>query len=629
MTKIQPLCQPQWTRRLLIVAMSAAVSSQALALEAITDEELSVTTGEGIAFLPEKVSLRLNGADTNNSGAGTFDTGYIRIIPVGPLTAAAAASGAGKGDIFLYGAAVSQSDKAYGAGRASTDWSNRFSRTIDSWGMPENPWVLKVETVTGVPDFAAPDPTATTNGSVSYLGLEAPLYRTGNIVALSDAEKSAYNLKLAFWADAFVRDPSVVEGLPGEFDLGGSGRANRLRLQAIWDGFSINGSDIKIFQTLGGAQTGVQGMSSSYNNTLGIAGKLRFNSGDSSSLRATTSFTAGSRTVEAYTVTWDGATFRNVAGPDNYTNTSGVAGGAASPACNAGTGTHRAGGSSCLFQFQTRAVIDTASSSTWTAPALNSVFRISTRETTNTGLLSTPAINGGNAPVFDDAEGLFLYNLNVNLVLGSLYQPLTVGVAPDGKNIVLELARIPNKESIYKQVYTNYANGDSATNGGYFGSTCNVHQCGATRTLGGVTYQGNTATHSSITIGSTEYTAASNLTVAHKGAGSIGISFGGLPTGTQTATTAAQSYRDVQQRTRGTSSSWGSYSFDGWGGWSSLGVGSSARYNLATYSPNTWTQQAALSVPAPTTIPIPSNNLGSAVIDGLLIQHMKFTTKGL
>ncbi|MFA9204291.1 MAG: hypothetical protein ACEQSD_09865, partial [Flavobacteriales bacterium] len=352
MTKIQPLCQPQWTRRLLIVAMSAAVSSQALALEAITDEELSVTTGEGIAFLPENVSLRMNGADTNNSGAGTFDTGYIRIIPVGPLTPAAVTAGAGKGDIFLYGAAISQSAQAYGAARTVTDTNTRFSRTIDSWGTAANPWVLKVETQTGVPDFAAPTPTATSTGTVSYLGFEAPLYNR-NIAALSAAEKSAYNLKVAFWTDAFVRDPSVVENLTAtgtQFDLGGAGRANRLRLQAIWDGLSINGSQLKIFQTLGGAVTATNGMSSSYNNTLGIAGTLRFNSGDGSTLRATTSFTAGSRTVEAYTTTWNGNNFRNVAGPDNYTNTSGVAGGAASPACNAGTGTHRAGGSSCLFQ---------------------------------------------------------------------------------------------------------------------------------------------------------------------------------------------------------------------------------------------------------------------------------------
>lgn len=523
MTKIQP----QWTRRLLIVAMSAAMSSQALALEAISDEELSDSTGEGIAFLPENASIRMNGADTNNSGAGTFDTGYIRIIPVGPLTPAAAASGAGKGDIFLYGLAISQSDKAYGAGRASADWNSRFSRTIDSWGTAANPWLLKVETRTGVPDFAAPTPTATSSGSVSYLGLEAPLYRTGNIATtLDDAEKSAYNLKMAFWTDAFIRDPSVVENMTAtgtQFDLGGAGRANRLRLQAIWDGFSINGSDIKIFQTLGGAVTGVQGMNSSYNNTLGIAGTLRLNSGDAQGLRAVVTTASATRNTGA--LTSHDATF----------------------GCGNASGDFES--TACRFRFRSRIVTDTVTDVNWAVPALGSVLRFSTQETTNTGLLATPAINGGAAPTFNATEGLYFYNLNLNLVLGSLYQPLTVGVAADGRNISLELARIPNKESIYKQVYTNYTNSNSATNGGYFGSTCNIYQCGTTRTLDGVSYQGNTATHSSITIGSTEYDASTNSLTAHSGEGAIGVSFGQLQSRFQGGSFTAQRLQlEYQQR---------------------------------------------------------------------------------
>jgi len=526
MSQIQPLFQHQWTRRLLVVAMSAAMSSQVLALEAISDEDMSAATGEGIAFLPENASIRMNGADNNNGGAGTFDTGYIRIIPVGPLTPAAAATGAGKGDIFLYGLAVSQSDKAYGAGRASTDWNNRFSRPIDSWGMPANPWVLKVETQNNVPDFAAPTPTATSNGSVSYLGLEAPLYRTGNIAALSNTEKSAYNLKLAFWADAFIRNPSVVENMAAtgsQFDLGGAGRANRLRLQAIWDGFSINGSDIKIFQTLGGAQTGVQGMSSSYNNTLGIAGTLRFNSGDGQNLRAVV--TTGSATRNTGALTSHDATF----------------------GCGNASGDFES--VACRFRFRSRIVTDTVTDVNWAVPTLGSVLRFSTQETSNTGLLATPAINGGTAPTFNANEGLYIYNLNVNLVLGSLYQPLVVGVAPDGKNISLELARIPNKESIYKQMYTNYDNSNPATNGGYFGSTCNIYQCGTPRTLGGVSYQGNTATHSSITIGSTEYNAATNTLTAHSGEGAIGVSFGQLQSRFQGGSFTAQRLQlEYQQR---------------------------------------------------------------------------------
>jgi hypothetical protein len=55
----------------------------------------------------------------------------------------------------------------------------------------------------------------------------------------------------------------------------------------------------------------------------------------------------------------------------------------------------------------------------------NNVIRLSTQEKgTTQGLLSTPAINGGAMPIFADNEGLFLYKPNINLVLGSQWQPL-------------------------------------------------------------------------------------------------------------------------------------------------------------------------------------------------------------
>lgn len=620
--------QPKWTRRLLVVAISAAMSNQVLALEAISDEEMSSSTGEGIAFLPESFSVRMNGPDAANSGAGTFDTGYIRLIPVGPLTPQAAASGAGKGDIFLYGLAISQSAQNYGVGRTITDTNTRFSRTIDSWGTAANPWLLKVQTETGVPDFAAPTPTATSSGTVSYLGLEAPLYHN-NIAPLGNAEKSAYNLKMAFWADAFVRDPSVVENLTAtgtQFDLGGAGRANRIRLQAIWDGFSVNGSEVKIFQTLGGA-TNAGGLSTSYNNTLGIAGLLRFNGGDGQTLRATTSGTTNRGAATAWTIVHDGCGNASIA----Y------------------------GTAACRERVRTRTTTDTASA-TWTPPAtLSSVFRISTRETTNTGVLATPAINGGQAPTFDQSEGVFIYNLNVNLVLGSLYQPLTVGVAADGRNISLELARIPNKESIYKRIYTDYSGADPT----YLGSTCNIYRCGATRTLDGVTYQGNTATHSSISIGSTEYNAATNTLTAHRGIGAVGISFGALATRVNNTSTV---YRELEnqerrQRVREYSCGWLCTANDSdWeyrtasGAFTAFGAtaadnqpapAANRNWDTATTAGADW-RSIASSVNAPgltrDTIPAapiaaaplsPLNNMGSAVIDGLLIQHLKFTTKGL
>jgi hypothetical protein len=172
---------------------------------------------------------------------------------------------------------------------------------------------------------------------------------------------------------------------------------------------------------------------------------------------------------------------------------------------------------------------------------------LSTQETTDTAtaLLSTPAINGGAAPTFNTTEGLFLYNPNINLVLGTLYQPLTFGVAPDGKNLVIELARIPNKESIYKKIYTNYDDSNVATNGGYTGSTCNIYQCG---TNGTTEYQGNNATHSSITIGSTLYDSATNSLSARKDNGAVGVSFG--PLVARTGINASKSYLQWQDQQR-------------------------------------------------------------------------------
>lgn len=88
----------------------------------------------------------------------------------------------------------------------------------------------------------------------------------------------------------FVRDPSKVENLTAtgdQFDLNGANRANRLRLQAIMRGVSLNGTNLKMFQTLGGAETatGLGPNYSSYNNTLGLALTARINSGDSTALK--------------------------------------------------------------------------------------------------------------------------------------------------------------------------------------------------------------------------------------------------------------------------------------------------------------------------------------------------------
>ncbi|RZA05991.1 MAG: hypothetical protein EOO68_05785, partial [Moraxellaceae bacterium] len=444
--------------RLSTLALSvgmALVSTSGFALEALNDEGLAGSTGEGIAILPEDFSMQFNGADN------TVGTGYIRLIPVGPLTQASQDTNkdnlvnssdhsVGKADIYLYGLALSQSNKAYNAGRVTSDTSSRFGRNIDSWGSAVNPWLIKVTTQTDVPDFSAATPASVTKGDVSFLMLEAPLYST-NVGGLTAREQSAYNLKMGLWSDIFVRDPTKIEGDVNQFTLGESfggasdpTRPNRLRLQAVWDGFSLNGTNIKMFQTLAGVTPTevTQGLNTSYNNTFGIASVLRFNGGDGQNLRATYTdpnnptgpmISAGSnaiRTSSAYTIS-------------------------DTTAYGCGNGSLSFSTIACEYRFRSQTVEDKLnSSSTWKAPSASSVLRISTREvvgTDNSQMLNSPAL-GGTAPSFDPNEGIFLYNPNINLVLGNIYQPLTFGT--DGKNITLEVARIPNKASIYKQVYT-------------------------------------------------------------------------------------------------------------------------------------------------------------------------------
>ncbi|MFW1859299.1 hypothetical protein [Acinetobacter defluvii] len=446
-------------KTVLASLLGLTLSHTCFALEALTDEGLSESTGEGIAFLPQDLKMvfqksedGLVNAQTNWADR-TKDTGLIRIIPVGPLTTVAANAGAKKADIFLYGLALSKNDN---------NVTTRFSNEGVASGTETNPWVLSVDTKS-VPNFAG------TAKDLSFLQLEAPLARVGF------QPSNSSTIKLGVWGDVFARNQSVigsnstinpVTGAP----INGAGLEEKLRFQMIANGLLLDGSQVRVFQTLDGA-TNAGGLSTSYNNTLGLGLLLRLN-------------------------------------------------------------THH-----------------NAEGGTWP----DKVLRISTRETTGTTKdLTTPAINGGNAATFENTEGVYIYSPNINLVLGSIYQPLIIDT-PDGKNLSLEVTRIPNQSAVYSKIYTDYGNLDSTT---YTGSTCNVRYCGSeTKTYNGLAYQGTNATHSSISIGKVAFSNNDRLMNADKTSTTSGIVMRGGAAG------------DV--------------------------------------------------------------NLGSAVIDGLLIQHFKITTTGL
>lgn len=676
------------------------INQSSFALEELSDAGLSETTGEGIAILPQNTYMVFRGAGANETASQiltdrTKDTGYINYVPVGPLSMTAADTNkngsidsgdraVGKADIFLYGLALSKSDNDTTTRLASTD----ATAAISSWGTAVNPWIFKVATENSVPNFSTTNCSGVTDPScqVTYLSLEAPLYEVGT---KDVAGIDAYKLKLGLWTDIFVRNPNKINGASDQFNYGDSNgligtsidasRANRLRLQGIWNNFSLNGSRLQLFQTLGGA-TSNGGMSSFYNNTLGAAGVIRLNSGDSQNIKAIVSsapVTEASST-SAWTLVHAGA---------NSTLSTSTTGD-----CNNG-GTGSFGTSAgCRYYVEKRTRTDSKTASkTWDASSLSNagVLRLSTRESSDTGNILTPAINGGVAPTFDANEGLYLYNPNINLVLGTLYQPLIL--SSDGKNFSIEIARIANKPEIYKQIYTDYSGADTS----YKGSTCNVYQCGGQLTLGGKSYQGYNATHSSITIG-TAYSEDGGKTLrASTDEGALGISFGKLNSGTVSQTTYSNQMTEVHYKQRGVNTqTWvQSYSCtlficgagttgylyqweynNGSTPWAILAP--TTKPADATCSPSigcsgtsgttpmygsianrNWANSSAVwltagnnevnnligsnngmtgttfptlnQAPAPVINASPMNNMGSAVIDGVLIQHLKLTTKGL
>jgi hypothetical protein len=569
-------------KTVLASLIGLCISQSAFALQELSDDGLSQTTGEGIALLPQDAYFVFRGAGPNETQADILDatkrvndTGYIHYVPVGGLTSTVQDTNkdgnvnsldhsVGKADLYLYGLAISKNANNDTNSRLDTGMNGLIANAaIKSWGTATNPWIFKATTAKNVPNFSSSACTGGTDIScqVTYLNLEAPLYET-TIPTSAANGADAYNLKLGLWADAFVRDQSKAEGNADQFKLGEqfstthtsrpeeAERANRLRLQGIWNGFSVNGSNLQVFQTLKGA-TDSGGLSYFYNNTLGLAGTLRFNSGDGAGLKAGITRPTINRS--------ESTTLRYSTQDLNYVNS--------------GAEPTDASFNSRIYQLRTQNTTDSVSAWSFNMPSVKSVLRFSTQEcgagnlngcTTGSaqGLLASPGVSGSGvttAPNFSPNEGLFIYNPNINLVLGSLYQPVILG--SDGKNFSLEVTRIPNKEEIYKKIYTDYTGTDAS----YLGSTCNVYQCGTSEISG---YQGGSprddysassltnkklATHSSISIGTVESLDGGKTLQAFKGTATqdaIGISFGLIPTGTTNIAASTSNYYQLEARIR-------------------------------------------------------------------------------
>ena len=261
MTKIQP----QLTRRFLAVAISAMLSGHALALEAISDEAMSEATGEGIALLPEDFKFVMEDSDAS----------YINLIPRGPTKGPDGIVGTAddpkRADLYIRNLSITADDES--PTRAS-------AASIDSWGSGANPFLIAVKSESH-PDYV------TSGVSRSFLRIETPNYCPAGTVAEAGgpcpagadtgAALSAYNLRLGLMLDILSKDSTQSEGytVGGEAYTGNDLFGGRgISFQAIWNGLSINGSRIDIFQTPDGAPAAV---GSQANNTLGIRALIRLN----------------------------------------------------------------------------------------------------------------------------------------------------------------------------------------------------------------------------------------------------------------------------------------------------------------------------------------------------------------
>ncbi|WP_312310041.1 hypothetical protein [Acinetobacter variabilis] len=333
-----------------------------------------------------------------------------------------------KADVFIYGLALSKSDNSL---------SSRYSNQGFNWGTASNPWLFHAGSET-VKQFT------NTGKEVGYLALEAPL-------ATAAANEADNNIKLGFWTDIFSRSlnsSNTIDYATGA-PTSGLDISERFRAQFIANGLSMNGSQVRLFQTLTSPDL-------AYSQTLGLASLIRLNTNDDPS-----------------TLTSD----------SNNLNSKGI--------------------------------------------------RISSaaKENNLDGDGPTPALNGSAAPIFHDTEGLYLYSPNINLVLGSMYQPFVVG--SEGNNIILEVTRIPKIPDIYNRIYQRYPDGKGGFLGSeaLLGSTCNVYTCGteikAQASDSIALYQGRDATHSSISIGSVERIANTNMLKAKDDNNATGVVFRG------------------------------------------------------------------------------------------------------
>lgn len=389
----------------------------------------------------------------SNTALAAVETEAIRLAK---LAAAQATVGSlrTKADVFIYGLALSKSD-----GSLSTRYSNQGF----NWGTAANPWLIRAGNVDTI-QFAKGN-----KANVGYIALEAPLKLKGT--------DTSDTFKLGFWSDIFSRQlnsSNTVDPLTGA-PTSGLDKDYRLRTQFIANGLNLNGSQVRLFQTLPATSN------ANYNQTLGMAAILRLNTNDDPSTLKATDSNLDARGIRLSTAAKKGPD----SNPDLYDGT------AVTPA----------------IDRSLAPIFNDVEGMYLYSPNINLVL----------GNMYQPFILGseGNNIILEITR-----IPNVPEIYSQIYtyysdtDSTTVLKDKNNQNIAMV-----DKDGVTYTTLSSYLKG----------STCNVYSCGTeiATTANNITttYQGRNATHSSITIGTVERSATGNLLNANKTADATGVVF--------------------------------------------------------------------------------------------------------
>ncbi|HEX5361981.1 MAG TPA: hypothetical protein VFW49_13005 [Fluviicoccus sp.] len=118
------------------------------------------------------------------------------------------------------------------------------------------------------------------------------------------------------------------------------------------------------------------------------------------------------------------------------------------------------------------------------------------------------------APTFNNTEGFYITDMDINMVVGSLhYQPVIIGAVQGSQNFQIELVRLPNIAAIYNKHYIDYTKYDLGD------ATEVAKMCSNT------TADCTGATHSNINFGKVEFKNTAGATVDLGSAAISGMMF--------------------------------------------------------------------------------------------------------